>query len=135
MVNFENKLIIKVIIITFIMLFVTKQGIFFKFFNKMFLYFNNRYNILKIKELHRKNVLLKIFFFISLEYLCICVCIFSIRNYHKYCDYSILFQRYGIIIRNLIENFILRHKYSRILFRECMMAIKYRVKNYKWYPE
>lgn len=69
MVNFENKLIIKVIIITFIMLFVTKQGIFFKFFNKMFLYFNNRYNVLKIKELHRKNVLLKIFFFISLEYL------------------------------------------------------------------
>lgn len=64
----------------------------------------------------------------SLEYLYV---FFSIRNYHKYYDYFILFQRYGIIIRNLIENFILRHEYSRILFRECMMAIKYRVKNYK----
>lgn len=109
------------------MLFVTKQGIFFKFFNKMFLYFNNRYNVLEITQ--KECIIENIFFYIIGIF--ICVCIFSIRNYHKYCDYSILFQRYGIIIRNLIENFILRHKYSRILFRECMMAIKYRVKNYK----
>lgn len=74
MVNFENKLIIKVIIITFIMLFVTKQGIFFKFFNKMFLYFNNRYNVLEITQ--KECIIENIFFYIIGIFMYMCMYFF-----------------------------------------------------------
>lgn len=74
MVNFGNKLIIKVIIITFIMLFVTKQGIFFKFFNKMFLYFNNRYNVLEITQ--KECIIENIFFYIIGIFMYMCMYFF-----------------------------------------------------------
>lgn len=56
------------------MLFVTKQGIFFKFFNKMFLYFNNRYNVLEITQ--KECIIENIFFYIIGIFMYMCMYFF-----------------------------------------------------------